>query len=114
MQGDQLGEGPRLDTEPERPHVQGAVERATERDVEGQLTPARVDLHVAREHERRDVPEAHRLDPTAGVQAGRAGEPARRHVHGDRDLAGAGSVATRPVSIAQVTSAMVPCPHAVE
>ena len=89
LQGDQLGEGSRLDMEPERPHIHRAVERATERDVEGQRAAARLDLHVAREHERGDVPEAHGLDPTGAVQASRAREPARRDVDRDADLAGA-------------------------
>ena len=89
LQGDQLGEGSRLDTEPELAHIHRAVERPTERDVERQPAPARLDLHVAREHERGDVPEAHRLDPTVAVQARRAGEPARRNVDRDRDLTGA-------------------------
>ncbi len=89
LQGDQLGEGSRLDMEPEGPHIHRAVERPAERDVEHQPAPARLDLHVAREHERGDVPEAHRLDPTVAVQARRAGEPARRDVDRDRDLTSA-------------------------
>ena len=86
LQGDELGERRRLDVEPERPHVERAVERATERDVEGQRAAAGLDLDVAREHERRDVPEADGLDAAGVVQAGRAGEPARRDVDRDVDL----------------------------
>ena len=72
----------------ERSGLDDPVERAAERHVERQQTVAEPDRHVPREHERRDVAEADGLDPAIRVEAGRAGEPAARHVDGDVDRAG--------------------------
>ena len=59
-----------------------AVERAAERDVERRRVRGVVgDRHVAGQHERRHVPEAHGLDPPVLVQPGdaaAAGRTARR------------------------------------
>ena len=115
LQGDQLGEGRRLDAEPEDADVERAVERATECDIERQRAAGRLDLDVARAarttarcgsatastrpaSSRRAV-QASRPDGTSTVTA-TSREP--------------GSTATRPESIAHVTSAMVPWPQAVE
>ena len=57
--------------------------------------------------ERRHVAETNRRD-TAVLGAGDRVQPSRRHV--DHDL----GALDQPCSIAQVTSAIVPCPQAVE
>ena len=86
LQGDQLGERCRLDVEAEGMHVEGAVERAAEPDVERERAAGRLDDDIAGQHERGHVAEADGLDPTGVIEAGRAGQPARGDVDRQRDL----------------------------
>ena len=84
------------------------VEGAAERDVDGALA----ELDALGPDERRDVPEPHRAHATVLDVRPRV-EPAGGHVDDDVVLTLLRARAT-PSSSAQVTSAIVPCPHAVE